>query len=774
MQSLWARATQLGPRCRCPLCHSTPTLASRRATTVVSRRAVTLGEAFTCFYSTILATATIIDGKYKDDRRNEWDRLIKETNKEVDALRKENERVPQPLEDREQPHFRYYWHTDFKGPRTPVRSRTCTEEGTKEGDQLIQETRKERKAAREEDTGAPHCSGCPEQPSVRYSYPKESKQSAGSQTPKVDLEEWDPNAREPRNDCDLRSLAQGRRRKKDWLETARLATMNLRECTRHIGHTLRIESEEPSWGSNETISGPYKQHSPRQLRVQERSVAALVTSLLLKISPGPPGASRTSTTLGKNCSDDEYYALVQKLGEVERYMFKNVHSSAAAGSPQFPCYYSTDREPSREEGIELSRALAGLFAEFNQKRASLETLVAGICFNLLISGTPPNTDTYNLLITHLCRIRQNEMVRRVIQSFLESRVSPNEVTISAIAKFYSVTNDVEGFQKFIAPMRTLPGGAGDRDLGTRTGRDRGLGLPLNVRSVKDSTSEMYLKGRKVVYSRGRIILGAPRNEVAMGALIQAAFRFRMIRRATVWWRAMLRRGWQPNLQLLTTVLCTCLREGDWFLGVKVWSMMNSLEELDAVAYGRMLQLCRKCHQDAAFQCLFREALRLGFPTVSSESAPRTPEGVITVQNDDEIMVLEYGRKVSREERTHTLTALGLARVQPNRQFWLTLTELIRVRWLNYIDKERYQIPGQKPTAGSWELQSRLGLNRPPVGRIDAVPSDSPALLTEAEANRMRSTDRKRGFSRPELAWVAPLESTDAPERVWRIIPQGQA
>lgn len=77
MQALWSRAAQASS-CRCSSCLHGATTIGRRTTTAASRRRFKAGDLFTACYSTILATAAVADSKLKEDRRNEWDRLIAE------------------------------------------------------------------------------------------------------------------------------------------------------------------------------------------------------------------------------------------------------------------------------------------------------------------------------------------------------------------------------------------------------------------------------------------------------------------------------------------------------------------------------------------------------------------------------------------------------------------------------------------------------------------------------------------------------------------------
>ncbi|KAH7336364.1 hypothetical protein BKA65DRAFT_506280 [Rhexocercosporidium sp. MPI-PUGE-AT-0058] len=78
MQVLWSRAAQAKSSCSCRSCLHTATNLARRTTAAVGKRRVKVSDVVTACYSTILATAAVVDMRRKEERRKEWDRVIAE------------------------------------------------------------------------------------------------------------------------------------------------------------------------------------------------------------------------------------------------------------------------------------------------------------------------------------------------------------------------------------------------------------------------------------------------------------------------------------------------------------------------------------------------------------------------------------------------------------------------------------------------------------------------------------------------------------------------
>ncbi|KAM0559440.1 hypothetical protein ACHAPJ_004470 [Fusarium lateritium] len=85
MQTLWSRAGQ-AHRCGCRACETVVSNIGRRVTTAARPRKVTFAEIFTACYSSVFATAAVVDAVRKEDRRQELDRQLEETRRELAHL----------------------------------------------------------------------------------------------------------------------------------------------------------------------------------------------------------------------------------------------------------------------------------------------------------------------------------------------------------------------------------------------------------------------------------------------------------------------------------------------------------------------------------------------------------------------------------------------------------------------------------------------------------------------------------------------------------------
>ncbi|KAF7562381.1 hypothetical protein G7046_g1759 [Stylonectria norvegica] len=82
MQSLWSRAGQ-AHRCGCRACETAVSGLGRRVTTAAQRRKPTFAEVFTACYSSVFATAAIVDAVRKEDRRQDLDRQLEDARREL-------------------------------------------------------------------------------------------------------------------------------------------------------------------------------------------------------------------------------------------------------------------------------------------------------------------------------------------------------------------------------------------------------------------------------------------------------------------------------------------------------------------------------------------------------------------------------------------------------------------------------------------------------------------------------------------------------------------
>ncbi|KAI0901129.1 hypothetical protein F4806DRAFT_181872 [Annulohypoxylon nitens] len=86
MNSIWSRAAQAQNSCRCRLCFHTGHLIVRRSTNAAQRRKPSPADIFTACYTTILGTATVIDAKWKEDRKRDLDEKLEKARNAVGKL----------------------------------------------------------------------------------------------------------------------------------------------------------------------------------------------------------------------------------------------------------------------------------------------------------------------------------------------------------------------------------------------------------------------------------------------------------------------------------------------------------------------------------------------------------------------------------------------------------------------------------------------------------------------------------------------------------------
>ncbi|RBR17337.1 uncharacterized protein FIESC28_06494 [Fusarium coffeatum] len=98
MQALWSRAGQ-AHRCGCRACETVVSTLGRRVTTAARPRKVTFADIFTACYSSMFATAAIVDAVRKEDRRQELDRQLEETRRELAQLKLRNLEASQRTTD---------------------------------------------------------------------------------------------------------------------------------------------------------------------------------------------------------------------------------------------------------------------------------------------------------------------------------------------------------------------------------------------------------------------------------------------------------------------------------------------------------------------------------------------------------------------------------------------------------------------------------------------------------------------------------------------------
>ncbi|KAK7948694.1 uncharacterized protein PG986_009580 [Apiospora aurea] len=120
-----------------------------------------------------------------------------------------------------------------------------------------------------------------------------------------------------------------------------------------------------------------------------------------------------------------------------------------------PYYPSYDNPRSDLGGASEERALLNnSFRRIFDKTANAKEAVGKICYNLLLSSTPPNIHNYNALIAGLNRIQRPDLAQAVVDSYLTDTKWPaTQQTMVCLLNHAVATNDIEQFRIVVRRMR---------------------------------------------------------------------------------------------------------------------------------------------------------------------------------------------------------------------------------------------------------------------------------------------------------------------------------
>ncbi|KAI9703757.1 MAG: hypothetical protein M1836_007527 [Candelina mexicana] len=365
--------------------------------------------------------------------------------------------------------------------------------------------------------------------------------------------------------------------------------------------------------------------SLKKLKTLECSIAKLVLRLVLQahangemaLSIPHPGISGGSSIYHRSELDQglrELEARLAILPTVPRGDGKQIEWFRNWSSPQYPRYTLPEVPPDPEEGREQNKAIRALLRSNIRGDLDVKTMINRISYNLLTSNTPPNVDTYNLLIIYLCRSRQNEMVSMVLDSMFESHIRPNEITISSTLKYLTVCRNRSGFNRFVRLMQGLDGG-----------------LFLAKPDTKITSAS---KGRLNRLPNGKVVQKPLYDPYIFGALIDGTLRLFGVAKAARRYRAMVREGYLPNIVIVTSILRVCALTADWGVGGQIWQEISLARHRDSLmtidpderAYFWMLRLCRQCNRDDEFAAIYVKATSLGFKPEAILFYPPTNAG----------------------------------------------------------------------------------------------------------------------------------------------------
>lgn len=533
--------------CRCSLCATSPNGLARRAPTSPVLRGIRQGDIFLVFSSTIAFEAAVIDSVMKDARAKHWEKVIAEGRERVDAVEADHERRLIALlnEDQtEEPEA-----VNYKARISDMRADTGLEtklDWTWEGVFSWASRHKEMRAA-------------------------------------LGFQDW----RGPPLSI-LRRLSAP--------EILELLSDN-RILHRFFGgpDCANLVQEPPSLAV-----------STQKIRTQEWSVTKMVIQLLSAANP------LEQVTLPSD-SPPVYHAMPlvpsihvgnwrTELARAKRMLDilynHSEHSNfyERIDRPLAP-RYEWDNDTRGDDLINLNSALDTTLQQLTSEDR-LHTLMAEVCQRLLLSRTPPNIHTYNLLLVRFCRLGRASLVYTVLESMEESHIRPNEITHATVLRFFTVTDNRDAFHMYVRRME---------------GWKRGLAL-ADPNTTYHPLVEHCL--RRFGVGKRKIAVKARMNQEVYTALIVGFLRFCDTEDAMYWYRGMEEHGWKPSSEMLVTILETCYRNKDWAGGVSAWLQFGKEAlKLTRSAYEWMLRLCKRCGHPRFYSMVLDDGVRKGaFPT----------------------------------------------------------------------------------------------------------------------------------------------------------------
>ncbi|MCJ1395543.1 hypothetical protein MMC18_008429 [Xylographa bjoerkii] len=361
------------------------------------------------------------------------------------------------------------------------------------------------------------------------------------------------------------------------------------------------------WSSTPWAAPP----SDHKLLVMNASIAKLIYRLLLMSLDGADAdgvvlnVKDTSWVLRPEHRPELHTRVLDMNERLAKLKEKVIDADSV---PQIPFPRYSNRTDCRVDEDFLHKSLQTSLAE----TSSIDDLLPKICYDLLISETPPSIHTYNMLIIRLCYLQHYQVASAVIDSLFECRLRPNEITTAAILRFYSNTNDFDAFSGYVNLMNA------ERNHGLMTASITTKITPENKNHF------VVLSQRDFSYSfRKRPILSqyislrhdlmyiekAPRNRDTYAALICGWLSFSDLRSALREYVTMIRSGWKADESILTALLSHCALKKRWDWGAMIWGeIVETCERPDSIAYYWMLHLCAWLEKSEMFDTVLQHGV----------------------------------------------------------------------------------------------------------------------------------------------------------------------
>ena len=397
--------------------------------------------------------------------------------------------------------------------------------------------------------------------------------------------------------------------------------------------------------------------------------------------------------LEKNYIQDMIAQAKSRLNSLSQVDKTDEHLVENFESPRLPWYGRRPNKRLRHEAA-LNQRLTLLLSEMEGGKDP-SPMISDICYDLLMSPTPPGLKTYNLLLVRFCQLRHENLVEVLWESMCNSHLRPNETTYSTLLRFFTATNNDIEFRKLVRRMKGYDGGVAlmKQDAVTE---------PISAQRVR----RVRYRGHQndLVFEKARM------NQEVYESLIIGALKFMGEQSAMHYYKNMISEGWETTSEILNAILEDCCNRVDWEGACSVWQQIFTIAgKASEQAYEWMLRLCQECDKyHEAYQVLQEGAL----------------QGVLPVKMLDLLRHFERGKHYLSAEGAKRLMEGSWTREKSKTPYWRTTTDVThdkekeRVLSIKAKRKELSTVAMQMEEDMPRNIDSGLdnAIKEPPAGR----------------------------------------------------------
>ncbi|KAK4101071.1 hypothetical protein N658DRAFT_496762 [Parathielavia hyrcaniae] len=216
-------------------------------------------------------------------------------------------------------------------------------------------------------------------------------------------------------------------------------------------------------------------------------------------------------------------------------------------SDGYPSYAHPDlnRRETIKQRTQLNELNLTILNKWEQRKRV--QLVAKICYNLLVCGTPPSIENYNTLILGFSLLGEHNLSQAVVDSFLfVSSLKPTQATYLCLLHHYRLKRDIVGFHRLIQRL---------------IGRDpRGIGLTRRSEEAvaRQRSLQEWAATEDVALANGYYVLRPPITAELAEAMMEGLIDFGMLRYAARLFAACLAEEWSFHREVLWRFFHSCL------------------------------------------------------------------------------------------------------------------------------------------------------------------------------------------------------------------------